>query len=162
MFDQPIRPEGSDVSSEEKKEEARRYAAAKRAEKRAMKLASGEKLPKESPFADPANRNTKGRPKSIVNRVTEYGALFNQINEQRVAAGLPSMVTAMETLMEAMQPESGLDIKDRARIAEKIASYESSRAPVISIEHVQNIVNSEDSVSAEDALDDFMDSLRKV
>jgi len=164
MFDQPIRPEGSEVSSEEAKKKAREYAAAKRAEKKAMKLATGEKLPRApraGGFNDPQNRNTKGRPKSIVNRVTEYGALFNQLNEQRIAAGLPGMVTAMETLMEAMQPESGLDIKERSRIAEKIATFESSRAPVISIEHVNNIVKEED-VSAEDAMDEFLDSLRKV
>ena len=164
MFDQPIRPEGSDVSSEEKKADARARAAAKRDEKKAMKLATGEKLPRNHDKAglhNPANRNTAGRPKSIVNRVTEYGALFNQLNEQRIAAGLPGMVTAMETLMEAMQPESGLDIKERSRIAEKIATFESSRAPVISIEHVNNIVKDED-VSAEDAMDEFLDSLRKV
>jgi hypothetical protein len=158
MFDQPIRPEGSDVSSEDKKAQARAYAAqkraAKKAEKHAMGLATGRTAPTGAV-------NKGGRPKSIVNRVTEYGALFNQLNEQRIAAGLPQMVTAMETLMEAMQPESGLDIKERSRIAEKIATFESSRAPVISIEHVQNLVKEED-VSADDALDEFLDSLRKV
>ena len=87
--------------------------------------------------------------------------LFNQLNDQRTSAGLPPLKTAMETLIEALQSEE-LDIKDRARIAEKIASYESSRAPVISIEHVNNMVNSEENVTAEDALDDFMESLRKV
>ena len=158
MFDQPIRPEGSTVTSQEEIEKKKQYVAAKRAEKKAMKLATGEKLPRTE---KPVVRNTGGRPKSIVNRVTEYGALFNQLNEQRIAAGLPGMVTAMETLMEAMQPESGLDIKERSRIAEKIATFESSRAPVISIEHVNNIVKDED-VSAEDAMDEFLDSLRKV
>jgi hypothetical protein len=54
-----------------------------------------------------------------------------------------------------------LDIKDKARIADKLAPFESSRAPVISIEHVQNITKEED-VSAEDAMDEFLDSLRKV
>jgi hypothetical protein len=54
-----------------------------------------------------------------------------------------------------------LDIKDKARIADKLAPFESSRAPVISIEHVQNIVR-EEEVSADDAMDDFLDSLRKV
>ena len=158
MFDQPIRPEGSTVNSKEEIEKRKQYVAAKRAEKKAMKLASGEKLPRTE---KPPVVNRGGRPKSIVNRVTEYGALFNQLNEQRIAAGLPGMVTAMETLMEAMQPESGLDIKERSRIAEKIATFESSRAPVISIEHVNNIVKDED-VSAEDAMDEFLDSLRKV
>lgn len=158
MFDQPLRPEGSKVSSEEDIAKGKEAIARHRAQKKAMKLATGEKLPRTE---KPATRNLGGRPKSIVNRVTEYGALFNQLNEQRIAAGLPGMVTAMETLMEAMQPESGLDIKERSRIAEKIATFESSRAPVISIEHVNNIVKDED-VSAEDAMDEFLDSLRKV
>ena len=158
MFDQPIRNPEDHVSSEEAKQRARDHARAKRAEKKAMKLATGQAEPK-----GPVGRvnNPNGRPKSIVNKVTEYGALFNQLNQQRIDAGLPALKTAMETLIEALQSEE-LDIKDRARIAEKIASYESSRAPVISIEHVNNIVNSEENVSSEDALDDFMESLRKV
>jgi len=101
-----------------------------------------------------------GRPKSIVNRVTEYGALFNQLNAAHIAKGLPPLKTAMEVLIEAMQSDE-LDIKDKARIADKLAPFESSRAPVISIEHVQNIVR-EEEVSADDAMDDFLDSLRKV
>jgi hypothetical protein len=105
-------------------------------------------------------KNPVGRPKSVVNRVTEYGALFNQLNEQRIAKGLPPLKTAMEVLIEAMQSDE-LDIKDKARIADKLAPFESSRAPVISIEHVQNIVR-EEEVSADDAMDDFLDSLRKV
>ncbi len=160
MFDQPIRPEGSEVSSETKKAAAREIAAIKRAERKAMKLASGEKLPRASGFSDPANRNTKGRPKSIVNRVTEYGALFNKLNEAHVEKGLPPLKTAMEVLIEAMQSDE-LDLKEKAKIAEKLATFESSRAPVISIEHVQNLVKEED-VSADDALDEFLDSLRKV
>ena len=105
-------------------------------------------------------KNPVGRPKSVVNRVTEYGALFNQLNEQHIAKGLPPLKTAMEVLIEAMQSDE-LDIKDKARIADKLAPFESSRAPVISIEHVQNIVR-EEEVSADDAMDDFLDSLRKV
>jgi hypothetical protein len=162
MFDE-IREEGSQVSSEEKKAKAREYAAAKRAEKKALKLASGEKLPREpraGGFSDPANRNPAGRPKSIVNRVTEYGALFNKLNEERLSKGLPPLKTAMEVLIDAMQSDF-LDIKDKARIADKLAPFESSRAPVISIEHVQNVTKEED-VSAEDAMDEFLDSLRKV
>ena len=162
MFDE-IRPEGSQVSSEEKKQKAREYAAAKRAEKKALKLATGEKLPREprnTGLHDPANRHTGGRPKSIVNRVTEYGALFNKLNEERLSKGLPPLKTAMEVLIDAMQSDH-LDIKDKARIADKLAPFESSRAPVISIEHVQNIVKDEE-VSAEDAMDEFLDSLRKV
>lgn len=124
--------------------------------KRAMKIATGEKLPRDKKEARPV-----GRPKSIVNKVTEYGALFNQLNAQRIEAGLPGMVTAMETLMEAMQPNSGLDIKDRTRIAEKVATFESSRAPVISIDHVQNM-KVEEETDAQEALEDFLECLKKV
>jgi hypothetical protein len=161
MFDE-IRPEGSHVSSEEKKAEAREYAARKRAEKKAMKLATGEKLPRERTggFSDPANRNTAGRPKSIINKVTEYGATFNKLNEERTSMGLPPLTSAMETLIHAMNSDE-LDIKEKARIADKLAAFESSRAPIISIEHIQN-VNKDEDVSAEGAMDDFLDALRKV
>jgi hypothetical protein len=54
-----------------------------------------------------------------------------------------------------------LDIKDKARIADKLAPFESSRAPVISIEHVQNIIRDEES-TMEESMDDFLESLRKV
>lgn len=148
MFDE-IRPEGSEVCSDEKKAKAR----AAYAQKKALKLATGKREPRESP-------NPKGRPKSIVNRVTEYGALFNQLNDAHTAKGLPPLKTAMEVLIEAMQSDV-LDIKEKAKIAEKLATFESSRAPIISIEHVQNITK-EEEVSADDALDDFIQSLRKV
>jgi hypothetical protein len=127
----------------------------KRAEKRAMGLATGEQFPKEE-----KPQVQKGRQKSIVNRVTEYGALFNKLNEERLAKGLPPLKTAMEVLIDAMQSEE-IDIKDKARIADKLAPFESSRAPIISIEHVNN-VNKEEEVSADDALDDFLTALRKV
>jgi hypothetical protein len=159
MFDQ-IRPEGSHVSSEEDKRKAREYAAAKRAEKKAMKLASGEKLPRARGFSDPANRNTAGRPKSIINKVTEYGATFNKMNEEAISKGIGPLTSAMETLIMAMNSDE-LDIKEKARIADKLAAFESSRAPIISIEHIQN-VNKDEDVSAEGAMDDFLDSLRKV
>lgn len=162
MFDE-IRPEGSQVSSEEKKAKAREYAAAKRAEKKALKLATGEKLPREprtGGFNDPANRNTAGRPKSIINKVTEYGATFNKLNEERSSLGLPPLTSAMETLIHAMNSDE-LDIKEKARIADKLAAFESSRAPIISIEHVQNF-NKDEDVTAESAMDEFLDSLRKV
>jgi hypothetical protein len=158
-----IRPEGSHVSSEKDKKASRESMARKRAEAKALKLATGDKLPREprpGGFSDPANRNTAGRPKSVVNRVTEYGALFNKLNEERLSKGLRPLKTAMEVLIDAMQSDE-LDIKDKARIADKLAPFESSRAPVISIEHVQNITKEED-VSAEDAMDEFLDSLRKV
>lgn len=159
MFDK-IRPEGSHVSSEEKKAEARAYAARKRAEKKAMKLATGEKTPRTGGFHDPANRNNAGRPKSIINKVTEYGATFNKLNEERTSMGLPPLTSAMETLIHAMNSDE-LDIKEKARIADKLAAFESSRAPIISIEHVQN-VNKDEDITAEDAMDEFLDSLRKV
>jgi len=155
MLDE-IRPEGKTVSTEKEKEYARAYYAKKRAEKRAQKLATGQALPKEP---KPAS-HSPGRPKSVVNRVTEYGALFNKLNDEHIAKGFPPLKTAMEVLIEAMQSDE-LDIKDKAKIADKLAPFESSRAPIISIEHVQNI-SKEEEVTADDALEDFMESLRKV
>lgn len=140
------------VSSEEVRAKRREYKKRYRAEKKAMQLATGKALPKEP--------RPVGRPKSIVNRVTEYGALFNQLNQERVDNGLPPLKTAMEVLIEAMQSDE-LDIKDKARIADKLAPFESSRAPVISIEHVQNIQKDEE-VDADEALEDFLTSIRKV
>ena len=150
-----IRPEGSILTDAEKLEYKKQYLKMKRDQKKAMGLATGEKLPKE-----PKIQNTIGRPKSIVNRVTEYGALFNKLNEERIAKGLAPLKTAMEVLIDAMQSDE-IDIKDKARIADKLAPFESSRAPIISIEHVNN-VNKEEEVSADDALDDFLTALRKV
>jgi hypothetical protein len=150
MFDE-IRPEGSLVSSDAKRADAR----ARYAHKKAMKIATGEVIP-EIKAATPGG----GRPKSIVNRVTEYGALFNKLNEERLAKGLSPLKTAMEVLIDAMQSDE-IDIKDKARIADKLAPFESSRAPIISIEHVQNISKDEE-VSADEALDDFLMAIRKV
>lgn len=96
----------------------------------------------------------------VVNRVTEYGALFNRLNEERIAKKKPPLKTAMEILIEAMQSKE-IDLKDKAKIAEKLATFESSRAPIISIEHVNNITRDEE-VSADDAMEDFMVSLQKV
>ena len=170
MFNE-IRPEGSMVSSEAIREKAREYAKAKRAEKKAMKLATGKIEPKEPPIKDEYDlsgftpRSQKpagagGRPKSIVNKVTEYGALFNKLNDERVLLGLPPLKTAMEVLIDAMQSDE-LDIKDKAKIADKLAPFESSRAPIISVEHIQNVTR-EDEGDADDALNDFMESLRKI
>ena len=147
----PIRPEGSDVTPEDIKAQKRAYYA----NKKAMKLATGEKEPKVVKTHNPG-----GRPKSIVNRVTEYGALFNKLNQERVDKGLPPLKTAMDILIEAMQSDE-LELKDKAKIAEKLATFESSRAPIISIEHVQNIQKDEE-LGADDALDDFLDALKKV
>lgn len=97
----------------------------------------------------------KKKPVSVVNKVTEYGALFNNLNQKRIEAGLPQLTTAMEVLIEAIQPESDLDIKDRARIADKLASYESSRAPIITAEFVQNVTSKEET-TVEEAMEDFM------
>ena len=158
MFDE-IRPEGSTVSSEEKKAKSREYAAAKRAEKKAMKLATGEKLPKRG-MPEGVSGNPAGRPKSIINKVTEYGATFNKMNEEAISKGIGPLTSAMETLIMAMNSDE-LDIKEKARIADKLAAFESSRAPIISIEHIQN-VNKDEDIDAEGAMDDFLDSLRKV
>lgn len=150
-----IRPEGNLVSTERKREQARAYYA----KKKAMKIASGQTVPQA--VVNQANSDKKsGRPKSIVNRVTEYGALFNKLNQERLDAGLPPLKTAMDVLIEAMQSDE-LDIKEKAKIAEKLATFESSRAPIISIEHVQNIQKDEE-LGADDALDDFLDALKKV
>lgn len=150
MFDE-IRPEGSLASSDAKRADSR----ARYAHKKAMKIATGEVIPEiKTALAGP------GRPKSIVNRVTEYGALFNKLNEERLAKGLSPLKTAMEVLIDAMQSDE-IDIKDKARIADKLAPFESSRAPIISIEHVQNI-SKEEEVSADEALDDFLMAIRKV
>ena len=150
-----IRPEGSLLTDAEKLEYKKKYLKMKRDQKKAMALATGEKMPKEPKVSQPT-----GRPKSIVNRVTEYGALFNKLNDERVAKGLAPLKTAMEVLIDAMQSDE-IDIKDKARIADKLAPFESSRAPIISIEHVNN-VNKDEEVSADDALDDFLTALRKV
>jgi len=158
MFNE-IRPEGSTVSSEKKKAYAREYAAKKRAEKRAMGVATGKVLPKEVPVNRTVNKG--GRPKSFVNKATEYGAFFNNFNDHCIDSGKGPATTAIEVLIFAIQPDSGLDIKERARIAEKLAAYESSRAPIISIEHVQNITK-EEEFDADEALNNFMESLRKV
>jgi hypothetical protein len=168
MFEE-IRPEGSTVTSEEIKKKARDYAKARRAQNKAMKLATGQIEPKEAPVVDEFDmtafvpRSQKaigGRPKSIVNKVTEYGALFNKLNDERTSKGLPPLKTAMEVLIDAMQSDQ-LDIKDKAKIADKLAPFESSRAPIISVEHIQNVTR-EDEGDAEDALNEFLDSLRKV
>ena len=155
-----IRPEGSHVSSEKLKEKKRQYYQMKKAEKKALALSTGQQPPKEPRPNMGTTIPNNGRPKSIVNRVTEYGALFNKLNDERASKGLPPLKTAMEVLIDAMQSDE-LDIKDKAKIADKLAPFESSRAPIISIEHVNN-VNKEEEVSADDALDDFLQALRKV
>jgi hypothetical protein len=97
---------------------------------------------------------------SVVNKVTEYGALFNRLNQERLDKGLPPLKTAMEVLIDAIQSDE-LDIKEKARIADKLASYESSRAPIITAEFVQN-VNSKEEATVEEAIEDFMAQLRKA
>lgn len=145
-----IRPEGSRINSPEAV--ARKNG---KAMKKANDLATGQLLPK-----DPKPKAAPGRQKSIVNRVTEYGALFNKLNEQHIEKGFAPLKTAMEVLIEAMQSDE-LDLKEKAKIAEKLATFESSRAPVITIEHIQNVQKDEE-VDAEGALDDFLEALRKV
>lgn len=151
-----IRPEGSEVSSAKQKA----HSKAQYAQKKAMKLATGQRDPRDTLSDNPQNRHTKGRPKSIVNKVTEYGALFNKLNDERLEKGLSPLRTAMDVLIEAMNSDE-LDLKEKAKIAEKLATFESSRAPIISIEHVQNI-SKEEEVTADEALDDFLQAIRKV
>jgi len=103
----------------------------------------------------------KKKPVSVVNKVTEYGALFNSLNEKRLALGLPALTTAMEVLIEAIQPESDLDIKERAKIADKLASYESSRAPIITAEFVQNVTSKEDA-TVEESIEDFLAHIKRA
>lgn len=117
------------------------------AQRKAMRLARGEIVP-------------RGRPKSPVNQVTEYGALFHALNMEHQERGLPPLKTAMEVLIEAMQSDL-LDLKEKAKIAEKLAQFESSRAPVMTIEYVQNM-QMENQDDPEGALDDFLQALRKV
>jgi hypothetical protein len=97
---------------------------------------------------------------SVVNKATEYGVLFNKLNLERQEKGLPPLKTAMEILIEAMQSDE-LDIKDKARIADKMASYESSRAPVITVDYVQNVTQREEA-NVDGALEAFMDTLSKI
>lgn len=117
------------------------------AQRKAMRLARGEIVP-------------NGRPKSPVNQITEYGALFHRLNMEHQEKGLPPLKTAMEVLIEAMQSDL-LDLKEKAKIAEKLATFESSRAPVISIEHVQSMMKDEED-DPQEALEDFLQALRKV
>lgn len=145
-----IRPEGSRINSPETV--ARKNG---KAIKKANDLATGQLLPK-----DPKPKANGNNRKSIVNRVTEYGALFNKLNEQHIEKGFAPLKTAMEVLIEAMQSNE-LDLKEKAKIAEKLATFESSRAPVITIEHIQNVQKDEE-VDADGALDDFLEALRKV
>ena len=117
------------------------------AQKKAMRLARGEIIP-------------NGRPKSPVNQITEYGALFHRMNTERIDKGMEPLKTAMEVLIDAMQSDL-LDLKEKAKIAEKLATFESSRAPIISIEHVQNMMKDEEE-DPQEALEDFLQALRKV
>jgi hypothetical protein len=139
---------GESDKAREAKEYYKKQKQAKKAEEQAMKVATGEHLP------------NRGRPKSVVNRATEYGALFNKMNEDRATHGLGPLKTAMEVLIEAMQSKE-LELKDKSKIALMLAPFESSRAPIISIEHVQNVTKDEEA-SADDSLDDFLQSIRKI
>ena len=55
------------------------------AQRKAMRLARGEIVP-------------NGRPKSPVNQITEYGALFHRMNVERVENGMPPLKTDHESL----------------------------------------------------------------
>ena len=120
-------------------------AKVRRAQKKAIDIATGKRA-----LVNP----------SAVNAATEYGALFNKLNRDRLGAGLPPLKTAMEVLIETMQTDE-ISLKEKARIAEKLAQFESSRAPVMTIEYVQNM-QMENQDDPEGALDDFLQALRKV
>ena len=77
------------------------------------------------------------------------------------------MLTIVETICYeslipffTLKPQDVVDIKDKARIADKLAPFESSRAPIISIEHVQNTLRDEEE-DADGAMENFLESLRK-
>ena len=96
-----------------------------------------------------------------VNKATEYSAIFERLDAKRREDGADRLVTAMETLIEAIQPDSGLDMKERSKLAEKLVPFESSRAPVITVDYVQN-VNKQNETTADESLEDFLNSLRKA
>ena len=160
MLDKPIRDPDEPVSSEKARAASAKYYERKKAEKRAIALAKGARVSVVHPSTGKPVNGNKGRPRSIVNRVTEYGALFNRLNEERVEKGLPQLMTAMEVLIEAMQSDE-IELRDKAKIAEKLATFESSRAPIISIEHIQN-VSKEDDLDADMAMKEFLEALHKV
>ena len=160
MLDKPIRNPDEPVTSEKTRASATKYYERKKAEKRAIALAKGARVSAVHPGTGIPVNGGKGRPRSIVNRVTEYGALFNRLNEERMEKGLPQLMTAMEVLIEAMQSDE-IELRDKAKIAEKLATFESSRAPIISIEHIQN-VNKEDDLDADMAMKEFLEALHKV
>lgn len=153
MFDQPIRDPNVNIGTPEQIASGNASRKAKNAAKAAIRAANGEPEIK-TPGATTPHKN-----KSIVNKVTEYGALFNRLNDERISKGLAPLKTAMEVLIDAMQSDE-LDIKDKAKIADKLAPFESSRAPIISIEHVNN-VNREEEPDSDEALQEFLTSLRK-
>jgi len=103
--------------------------------------------------------NTLPKVESVVNGATEYGVLFNKLNQRELDSGRPPLTTAMEVLIMAMNsPE--LDIVAKAKIADKMASYESSRAPVITVDYVQSVTSKQES-DADGALEAFMQTLAK-
>jgi polysaccharide deacetylase 2 family uncharacterized protein YibQ len=158
-FDAPIRQPDEPVSSPARLKAEEKYRAKQSAE-RAEKRANDPNFKPRGLNLNPENINRKGRPKSIVNKVTEYGSLFNKMNQDRIDAGLPPLKTAMETLIEALQSDE-LSVMDKVKIADRIAGYESSRAPVITLEHQQRVTEVEDSGSADDKMKKFLESLER-
>lgn len=156
--DAPIRQPDEMVSKPAHLAAAKKQSK-KQSEERAAKAAANPNY-KPRGLNNPANRNMKGRPKSIVNKVTEYGSLFNTLNQERIDAGLPPLKTAMEVLIQAMQSEE-IDLKEKAKIAEKLATFESSRAPAITIEHQQKVIEEKETTSAEDKMAKFLQSLER-
>lgn len=143
----------TDPKIEKRREAQRKYTRRKASEEKKLALVSN--IPEGAVI-----KRTKKDSMSVVNKVTEYGALFNKLNDEAVAKGHAPLKTAMEVLIEAMQSDE-ITLKEKARIAEKLATFESSRAPIISIEHIQNL-SKEEETTADEALEDFLQALKKV
>ena len=158
MLTDEIRPEGSRVVSPEKNAINRARMELKRAKERAAAIKAGTYRPRG--FAVNKDKiNKKGRPKGIISSVTEYGETYNRLNEDRIAAGLPPLTSATEMLIQAMNDKS-VSLEDKIKIAEKLVSFEASRAPQVSVEHVQQVTQEANKVdNADEALQEFLSGL---
>ena len=158
MHTDELRPEGTFVKSAEERAINLAYMNLKRAKERKAKIKAG--TYRARGFAVNKDKiNKKGRPKGIVNSVTEYGETYNRLNEERIAAGLPPLTSATEMLIQAMNDKS-VSVEDKIKIAEKLVNFEASRAPQVSVEHVQQVTQEANKVdNADEALQDFLSGL---
>ena len=159
MHTDELRPEGSRVVPPEQNAINRARMELRRAKERAASIKAGTYRPRG--FAvnkDKINRN--GRPKGIINSVTEYGETYRRLNEERIASGLPALTSATEMLIQAMNDKS-VSVEDKIKIAEKLVNFEASRAPQVSVEHVQQVTQEANKVdNADEALQDFLMGLQ--